>query len=60
MTESILKTNNQLNEISNGDLETELSELRAMDILLHIENQDTGKVWSCNVKDVVLELPVEF
>ena len=27
---------------------------------LHIENQATGKVWSCNVKDVVLELPVEF
>ena len=27
---------------------------------LHIENQATGKVWSCNVKDVVLEPPVEF
>ena len=27
---------------------------------LHIENQATGKVQSCNVKDVVLELPVEF
>ena len=27
---------------------------------LHIENQATGKVWSCNMKDVVLEHPVEF
>ena len=27
---------------------------------LHIENQATGKVWSCSVKDVVLEPPVEF
>ena len=27
---------------------------------LHIENQATGKVQSCNLKDVVLELPVEF
>ena len=27
---------------------------------LHIENQATGKVQSCNVKDVVLELSVEF
>ena len=27
---------------------------------LYIENQATGKVCSCNVKDVVLEHPVEF
>ena len=27
---------------------------------LHIENQATGKVWSCNVKDVALEPPVEL
>ena len=27
---------------------------------LHIENQATRKVWSCNVKDIVLEPPVEF
>ena len=27
---------------------------------LHIENQATGKVRSCNVKDEVLELQVEF
>ena len=27
---------------------------------LHIENQATGKVWSCYVKDVVLEPPAEF
>ena len=27
---------------------------------LLIENQATGKVWTCNVKDVVLELPVEL
>ena len=27
---------------------------------LHIENQATGKTRSCNVKDIVLELPVEF
>ena len=27
---------------------------------LHIENKATGKVWSCNVKDVVLEPPVDF
>ena len=27
---------------------------------LHIENQATGKITSCNVTDVVLEPPVEF
>ena len=27
---------------------------------LHIENQATGKVCFCNVKDVVMEPPVEF
>ena len=27
---------------------------------LHIENQATRKVWSCNMKDEVLEPPVEF
>ena len=27
---------------------------------LHIENQATGKVGSCNVKDIVPEPPVEF
>ena len=27
---------------------------------LHIKNQATGKVQSCNMKDVVLEPPVEF
>ena len=27
---------------------------------LHVENQATGNVQSCNVKDVVLELPVEL
>ena len=27
---------------------------------MHIENQGTGKVQSCNMKDVVLELSVEF
>ena len=27
---------------------------------LYIENQATGKVQSCNVKEVVLEPPVEF
>ena len=27
---------------------------------LHIENQATGKTRSCNVKDIVLEPPVEF
>ena len=27
---------------------------------LHIENQATGKICSCNVKDVILEPPVEF
>ena len=27
---------------------------------LHIENQAAGKVQSCNMKDVVLEPPVEF
>ena len=27
---------------------------------LHIENQATGKVHSCNVKDVILEPPIEF
>ena len=27
---------------------------------LHIENQATGKVQSCNVKDIVVKPPVEF
>ena len=27
---------------------------------LHIENQVTGKVQSCNVKDIIFEPPVEF
>ena len=27
---------------------------------MHIENQATGKVQSCHVKDVVLEPPVQF
>ena len=27
---------------------------------LHIKNQATRKVWSCNMKDVVHEPPVEF
>ena len=27
---------------------------------LHIENQATGKIQSCNLKDIVLEPPVEL
>ena len=27
---------------------------------IHIENQATGKTWSCNVTDIILEPPVEF
>ena len=27
---------------------------------LHIEYQDTGKVHSCNVKDIILDLPIDF
>ena len=27
---------------------------------LHIENHVTGKIWSCNIKDIALEPPVEF
>ena len=27
---------------------------------LHIENQATGKVYSCNVQDIILEPPIEF
>ena len=27
---------------------------------LHIENQATGKTRSCNVKDIVFKLPIEF
>ena len=26
----------------------------------HIENQATGKIHSCNVKDIILEPPIEF
>ena len=29
-------------------------------LFLHIENKATGKVRSCNMKDVVLEPPIEF
>ena len=31
-----------------------------MDICLHIKNHATRKVWSCNMKDVVLEPLAEF
>ena len=27
---------------------------------IHIENQASGKIWSCNVKDIILEPPIEF
>ena len=27
---------------------------------LHIENQATGKILSCNMMDIILELPIEF
>ena len=27
---------------------------------IHIENQATGKIWSCNVTDIILKPPVEF
>ena len=27
---------------------------------IRIENQATGKIWSCNVTDIILELPIEF
>ena len=27
---------------------------------IHIENQATGKIWSCNIKDIILEPPIEF
>ena len=27
---------------------------------IHIENQVTGKIQSCNVKDIILEPPIEF
>ena len=27
---------------------------------IHIKNQATGKIWSCNVSDIILELPIEF
>ena len=27
---------------------------------LHIENQATGKIQSCNIKDIILEPPIEF
>ena len=28
--------------------------------LLHIKNQATGKIQSCKVTDIILELPIEF
>ena len=27
---------------------------------IHIENQATGKMWSCNIKIIILEPPIEF
>ena len=27
---------------------------------IHIKNQATGKIWSCNVTDIILEPPIEF
>ena len=28
--------------------------------LIHIENQATGKIQSCNIKDIILGPPIEF
>ena len=33
---------------------------RAQQTLIHIENQATGKIQSCNVTDIILEPPIEF
>ena len=27
---------------------------------IHIENQATGRIWSCNITDIILEPPIEF
>ena len=27
---------------------------------IHIQNQATRKIWSCNVTDIILEPPIEF
>ena len=53
--EYISRIKPQENGTSNGEQDTESSRLSAKDITLHIKNQATGKIRSCNVKDVVLE-----
>ena len=62
MTESISKTNNQENGTSNGDLDTGLSILSMMDITYTytLKIKLLEKTRLCNVKDIVLEPPVEF
>ena len=37
-----------------------IAQIECNEHFLHIKNQATGKVWSCNVKDLVFEPPVEF
>ena len=27
---------------------------------IHIENQATGRIWSCNITDIILEPPIKF
>ena len=56
----ILRINSLVNGTSYGDLDTELSKVSVMDTFCTFENQATGKVQSCNVKDIVLEPPVEI
>ena len=33
---------------------------KALQHFIHIENQATGKILSCNVKDIILEPPIKF
>ena len=53
-TEYTSKTKPQENGTSNGEQDTESSGLSAKDVTC-IENQATGKIRPCNIKDVVLE-----
>ena len=60
MTESISKISNQ----ANWDLKWRPGYKIVCIVhdghLLHIKNQATGKTRSCNIKDVVLKLPVKL
>ena len=54
------KTDSQANGILNGDLDIGLFKLSMMDTSYMLRTRLLEKVQSCNVKDLVLEPPIEL